>query len=83
MRLQITSLQNNVNNFNNEPQSPSKHTESSMFRGKCVSINESEIVSGLPVVRLRPLSKQYTIHHTTLRLSLYKVSAIAPPGGSR
>lgn len=59
-------------------------TESSMFRGSLVSIKESESMIGLPVVKLKPLSKQYTAHQTTLRRSFNNVFAVdVPEGGSR
>ena len=59
-------------------------TESSIFPGSLVSMKESETMIGLPVVKLNPLSKQYTVHHTTRRRSLSKVLiAVFPGGGSR
>lgn len=59
-------------------------TESSIFPGSLVSIKESETMIGLPVVKLNPLSKQYTVHHTTRRRSFSKVLlAVFPGGGSR
>lgn len=46
-------------------------------------MKESDAMTGLPVVKLNPLSKQYTTHQTALRRSLKRVSFILAGGGSR
>lgn len=84
------SVESNVHSYRVEVSSvifiisgSSQNTVSSMFRGSRVSMKQSGDMRGLPVVRLKPLSKEYTIHHTTRLLSLNNVSDDDPVGGSR